>query len=203
MRARMISAASSVAVAALAVLAGGAIADAAGPGPRPGPGPAGTGEPIAALNAISADATIAVGADSISTFLTPLCGSDLGEHRTASGWAAQRTPSPPTCGWLASVATLPHHRAWAVGYQVTRTAAVRTLTEFYNGSRWQIEPSPNPGTSNYLRGVAVTKSGTVWAVGSNTSGSIILKRSRSGWVQVHVPFQIDVQGITVTPAGQV
>jgi hypothetical protein len=164
--------------------------------------PAGTGEPIAALNAISADGTIAVGTDSINTFLNPLCGTDLGEHRTASGWAAQRTPSP-ACGWLASVVVLPHHKAWAVGYKMTKTAAILSLTEFYNGSRWQIEPSPNPGTSNYLRSVAVTKSGSVWAVGSNTTGPIILKRSGSRWVQVHVPIQTDLQSITVTPAGQV
>ncbi|HUC59167.1 MAG TPA: hypothetical protein VMA95_17320, partial [Streptosporangiaceae bacterium] len=105
-------------------------------------GPAGTGQPIASLNAVTADGTLAVGADSISTFLTPLCGEDLAELRGSKGWTALRTPSPPVCGWLDSVTALPHKRAWAVGYQLTKTAAVRTLTEYYNGSRWTIEPSP-------------------------------------------------------------
>jgi hypothetical protein len=165
--------------------------------------PRGTGEPIASLNAISADAAIAVGADSISTFLTPLCGTDLTEHRTTSGWANTPTPTVPTCGMLDSVVALPHHKAWAVGYQITKTAAVRTLIEFYNGSHWKIESSPNPGSSNQLFGVAATKSGTVWAVGSNSQGSLILKLSGGHWTQVKVPFQITLQGITVTPAGQV
>ncbi len=195
MRTKLIFAAAAIGAALLPIAAGTA-ANAKTVAPR------GSGEPIASLNAISADGTIAVGADSINTFLNPLCGTDLGEHRTSSGWAAQRTPSP-ACGWLASVVALPHHKAWAVGYEVTSTAAVRTLTEFYNGSRWQIEPSPNPGVSNYLRGVAVTKSGTVWAVGSNAQGPIILKRSGGRWVQVKVPIQIDLSSVTVTPAGQV
>jgi hypothetical protein len=164
--------------------------------------PAGSGEPIAALNAISADGTIAVGADSIAVFLNPLCGTDLGEHRTASGWAAQKTPSP-ACGWLSSVVALPHHKAWAVGDETTSSAAIRTVTEFYNGSRWQIEPSPNPGTGNELHGVAATKSGTVWAVGMNSQGSLILKHLGGHWTQVKTSLQVNLQSVTVTPAGQV
>jgi len=193
MRTKLIVAVATVAAAMLPV-AGTTAANAA---------PRGSGEPIAALNAISADGTIAVGADSINTFLTPLCGTDLTEHRTASGWANTPTPTVPTCGWLDSVVTLPHHKAWAVGYQLTRSAAVRTLMEFYNGSRWAIEPSPNPGSGNQLHGIAATKSGTLWAVGSNSQGSLILKRSGGRWTQVTVPFQIQLQGVTVTPAGQV
>jgi hypothetical protein len=165
--------------------------------------PSGSGEPIASLNAISADASIAVGADSINTFLSPLCGTDLTEHRTTSGWANTPTPTVPTCGLLDSVVTLPHHKAWAVGYQLTKTAAVRTLIEFYNGSRWAIEPSPNPGSSNQLFSVAATKSGTIWAVGGDSQGAIILKHSGGHWEQVKVPFNINLQSVTVTPAGQV
>ncbi len=161
-----------------------------------------SGEP-AALNAISADGTLAVGADTISPFLTPICGSDLSERRSQTGWTALPTPSPPTCGWLASVVKLPGGRAWAVGYQITKTAKVLTLTEYYNGSKWTIEPSPNPGTSDYLRGVAVTKSGTVWAVGSDTKGSLIFRREGSKWVSVPVSVQADLQSVTVTPGGQV
>ena len=196
MRTKLIIAAATVGAALLPIAAGTAAS--ATPG-----APSGTGEPIAALNAISADGTIAVGADSINTFLTPLCGTDLTEHRTTSAWANTPTPTVPTCGWLDSVVTLPHHRAWAVGYQLTNTAAVRTLMEFYNGSRWAIEPSPNPGTGNELHGVAATKSGVLWAVGWNSNGSLILKYSGGHWSQVKVPFQIQLQGVTVTPAGQV
>jgi hypothetical protein len=199
MRTKLFFAAAAVGAigAALLPIAAGSAANAKIVTPR------GTGEPIAALNAISADGTIAVGADSINTFLTPLCGTDLTEHRTASGWANTPTPTVPTCGWLDSVVTLPHHKAWAVGYQLTKTAAVRTLIEFYNGSRWQIEPSPNPGSGNQLFGVAATKSGTLWAVGTYSQGSLILEHSRGHWTQVKVPFDITLQGVTVTPSGQV
>ena len=128
--------------------------------------PDGTGEPIAALNAISADGSLAVGADSISTFLNPLCGTDLSERRGPRGFFAVKTPSP-SCGWLDSVVKLARGRAWAVGYLITKTAAIRTLTEYYNGTRWAIEPSPSPTGDDLLDAVAATRSGTVWAVGSN------------------------------------
>jgi hypothetical protein len=170
--------------------------------------PAGTGEVIAALNAVSSDASLAVGADSINTFLDPLCGSDLSERRGTAAWKSLRTPSPPTCGWLDSVVTLPRHRAWAVGYQTTRTGKTLTLTEFYNGSRWTVEKSPNPGATDELFGVTATKSGTVWAVGfsataSSVLHSLILKRTKSGWAHVAAPGGAELQGVTVTPSGQV
>ncbi len=196
MRTTLIIAAASIGAALLPIVAGTA-ASASTTASK------GSGEPIAALNAISADASIAVGADSINTFLTPLCGTDLTEHRTASGWANTPTPTVPTCGWLDSVVTLPRHQAWAVGYQLTNTAAVRTLMEFWNGARWAIEPSPNPGSGNELHGIAATKSGTLWAVGWNDAGSLILKRSGGHWSQVKAPFPIQLQSVTVTPAGQV
>jgi hypothetical protein len=168
--------------------------------------PAGTGEPIAAFNANSSDGTLAVGADSISVFLDPLCGTDLSEHRGPAHWSAVRTPSP-ACGWLASVVRLPRSRAWAVGYHTTNTGKTLTLTEFYNGSRWAIEKSPNPGGAGELLGVTATKSGTVWAVGwSSSNGNIhplILKRTGSGWVQVSAPGGAELHGVTVTPGGQV
>ncbi len=170
--------------------------------------PAGSGEPIAAFNAITADGTLAVGTDSISVFLNPLCGTDLSEHRTTPGWTALRTPSP-ACGWLTSVVALPHHRAWAVGYHTTKTGRTFTLSEFYNGSRWVIEPTPSPGTGGQLFGVAVSKSGTVWAVGtSETSDSVerslVLKRTGSRWTVVPSPGAgAELHGVTVTPSGQV
>jgi len=164
--------------------------------------PDGTGEPIASLNAITADGSLAVGADSISTFLNPLCGTDLSERRGSSGFSALKTPSP-SCGWLDSVVRLPGGRGWAVGYLTTKTGAVRTLTEYYDGSRWKIEPSPSPGSENLLDAVTVTRSGTVWAVGSNISGSLIFKRSGSSWTPVATSLQVDLHGITVSSSGQV
>jgi hypothetical protein len=166
-------------------------------------GPDGTGEPIASLNAISTDGTLAVGADSINTFLNPLCGSDLSERRGPSGFSAIKTPSPSACGWLDSVVKLSRNRAWAVGYLTTTSAAIRTLTEYYNGSRWAIEPSPSQTGNDYLDAVAVTKSGTVWAVGSNSSGSLIYRRTRTAWQPVKTSLKIDLHSITVTPSGQV
>ncbi len=192
-------------VAAGVVMTGPAAAASAGSRPDR---PAGTGQVIAALNAVSSDASLAVGADSISTFLNPLCGSDLSERRGPAAWKSLRTASPPTCGWLDSVVTLPRHRAWAVGYQTTRTGKTLTLTEFYNGSRWTIEKSPNPGATDELFGVTATRSGTVWAVGfsataSSVIHSLILKRTRSGWARVPTPGGAELRGVTVTPSGPV
>ncbi len=169
--------------------------------------PSGTGEPIAALNAITADGTLAVGTDSIAVFLNPLCGTDLSERRGAPGWTALRTPSP-ACGWLTSVVKLSHHRAWAVGYHTTKAGRTFTLSEFYNGSRWTVEPTPTPGSSGQLFGVAVSRSGTVWAVGSATSNSVehslILKRTGSRWTVVPSPGGgAELHGVTVMPSGQV
>jgi hypothetical protein len=181
-----------------------------GPGRVPGaesPAPArlipdGTGEPIASLNAMTANASLAVGTDSISTFLDPLCGTDLSERRGRTGFSALKTPSP-SCGWLDSVVSLPRGRAWAVGYLTTRTGADHTLTEYYNGSHWKIEASPNPGRENVLAAVTATRSGTVWAVGSNLSGSLIFKRAGSGWTPVANSLKVDLHAITVTASGQV
>ena len=107
---------------------------------------AGTGEPPASLNAVAVTSkgVIAVGADSISPFLNPLCGTAMSVSRGASHWAAIKTPSP-SCGWLSAVAALPGNKAWAVGYQTNSSGVTHTLTEYYNGSAWAIEPSPNPG----------------------------------------------------------
>jgi hypothetical protein len=192
-------------VAAGVVMTGPAVAASAGSRPDR---LAGTGEVIAALNAVSGDGSLAVGADSISTFLDPLCGSDLSERRGPAAWKSLPTPSPPTCGWLDSVVTLPRHRASAVGYQTTRTGKTLTLTEFYNGSRWTIEKSPSPGSTAELFGVTATKTGTVWAVGfsataSSVIHSLVLKRTASGWAQVAAPGGAELHGVTVTPSGQV
>ena len=215
MRARLIFAAAATAGAAMLPIVGGAPASAGTVPARTVPArtvpagtvptrmvPAGTGEPIAALNAITADGSLAVGADSIAVFLNPLCGTDLSERRGASGFAALKTPSP-ACGWLNSVVKLPKGRAWAVGNLTTKTAAIETLTEYYNGSRWIIEPSPSPTGGDSLDSVAVSKSGTVWAVGSNSEGSLIYKRTGSTWTPEKTSMQIDLHSITVTPSGQV
>jgi hypothetical protein len=172
--------------------------------------PGNTGRVIAGLIAVSTDGTVAVGADSISTFLAPLCGSALAEARTPAGWAARKTPSP-SCGMLTSVLTLPKHRAWAVGYQVTSAGHVRTLAEFYNGSKWAIEPTPNPlaAGNDYIVSVTIDKSGTLWAVGQtvpsnlNPPTSLILKYSHGKWVNVPVSFHIVLEGVTVSSTGQV
>lgn len=77
---------------------------------------AGTGEPPASLNAVTVTAkgAIAVGADSISPFVQPLCGTDMSDQRGASRWTAPKTPSP-SCGWLDSVAALPGNKGgWKI-----------------------------------------------------------------------------------------
>ena len=169
---------------------------------------AGTGQPIASLNAVAATSrgAIVVGADSINTFLDPLCGTDMSVASGASRWSAIKTPSP-SCGWLGSVVALAGNTAWAVGYQTNSSGVTHTLTEYYNGSSWAIEASPNPGPSDQLTGVTVTPSGTVWAAGVyyNSSGdqeSLLLQRTGSKWTQVSAPGLAFLEGITSTPAGQ-
>src|ERR1700733_9046159 len=172
---------------------------------------AGTGEPPASLNAVtvtSSGGAIAVGADSISPFLNPLCGTDMSDARGPSGWTAVTTPSP-SCGWLASVAALPGNQEWAVGYQTNSSGVTPTLTEFYNGSSWSIEASPNPGAvADVLSGVTVTPSGTVYAVGfSETNGFVdhplVLKRTGSTWTKVATPGNAELQAVTSTASGQI
>lgn len=201
----LITAGFALAMSSMAATAAAAGHQARPTAESPGPprfSPDGSGLPIASLNAISADGTLAVGADSISTFLNPLCGTDLSERHGPSGFFALKTPSP-SCGWLDSVVKLPHGRAWAVGYLTTSKGANHTLTEFYNGSRWVIESSPSPTGDDFLDAVAVTKSGTVWAVGSNSSGSLIYQRTGSSWTREKTSLRIDLHAITVTPSGQV
>ncbi len=169
---------------------------------------AGTGEPPASLNAVTVTSkgAMAVGADSISPFLNPLCGTDMSVSRGTSRWAAVKTPSP-SCGWLGSVAGLPGNKAWAVGYQTNSSGVTHTLTEYYNGSAWVIEPSPNPGPTDELTSVTVTPSGTVWAAGvyyksNGDQGSLLLQRTGSIWTSVTAPGLAFLQGITSTPGGQ-
>ena len=195
-RQRLLTAAAMVPAAAMIAVTG---ASAAG---------AGTGEPPASLNAVTVTSkgAMAVGADSISTFLNPLCGTDMSVRSGASRWAAVKTPSPG-CGWLGSVAGLPGNKAWAVGYQTNSSGVTHTLTEYYNGSAWAIEPSPNPGPMDQLSSVTITPSGTVWAAGVyyNSSGdqeSLLLERTGSTWTPVTAPGLAFLEGITSTPGGQ-
>jgi hypothetical protein len=169
---------------------------------------AGTGQPPASLNAVTVTTkgAMAVGADSINTFLNPLCGTDMSVRRGISRWAAVKTPSP-SCGWLASVAGLPGNKAWAVGYQTNSSGVTHTLTEYYNGSAWAIEPSPNPGPTAMLTSVTVTPSGMVWAAGvyyksNGDQESLLFKRTGSTWARVNAPGLAILRGITSTPGGQ-
>jgi hypothetical protein len=168
---------------------------------------AGTGEPPASLNAVTVttNGALAVGADSISTFLNPLCGTDLSVSRGATRWTAVKTPSP-SCGWLGGVAALPGNKAWAVGYQTNSSGVTHTLTEYYNGTSWAIEPSPNPGPTDQLTSVTVTPSGTVWAAGvyydsNGDQESLLLERTGSKWTAVTAPGLAFLEGITATPGG--
>ena len=169
---------------------------------------AGTGEPLASLNAVTvtSNGAIAVGADSVNTFLNPLCGTNMSVSRGASRWSALTTPSPG-CGWLSSVTSLPGNKAWAVGYQTNSSGVTHTLTEFYNGSSWAIKPSPNPGPTAELTSVTLTPSGTVWAAGvyyksNGDQESLLLKRTGSTWKQVAAPGLAFLEGIASTPSGQ-
>ncbi len=169
---------------------------------------AGTGEPPASLNAVAVTSTgaIAVGADSISSFLNPLCGTDMSVSRGASRWAALKTPSP-SCGWLGSVVGIAGNKAWAVGYQTNSSGVTHTLTEYYNGSAWVIEPSPNPGPTDQLTSVTSTPSGTVWAAGvyyksNGDQESLLLERTGSKWTPVAAPGLAFLEGITSTQSGQ-
>jgi hypothetical protein len=195
-RRRLLTAAGAISAAATIAVTGATAAS------------AGTGEPPASLNAVTVTSkgVIAVGTDSISPFLNPLCGTDMSVSRGTSRWAAIKTPSPG-CGWLSSVAALPGNKAWAVGYQTNSSGITHTLTEYYNGSAWAIEPSPNPGPTAKLSSVTVTPSGTVWAAGVyyNSNGdqeSLLLQRTGSTWTPVTAPGLASLQGITSTPSGQ-
>jgi hypothetical protein len=195
-RRRLLATAGAVSAAAAVAVTGGTAAS------------AGTGEPPASLNAVTVTSkgAIAVGADSISTFLNPLCGTDMSVRRGASRWSALRTPSP-SCGWLSSVAGLPGNKAWAVGYQTNSSGVTHTLTEFYNGSAWAIKPSPNPGPTAKLTSVTVTPSGAVWAAGvfyksSGDQESLLLERTGSTWTRVAAPGLAFLEGITSTSSGQ-
>jgi hypothetical protein len=195
-RQRLLTAAAMVPAAAMIAVTGAAAAG------------AGTGEPPASLNAVTVTSkgAMAVGADSISTFLNPLCGTDMSVSRGASRWAAVKTPSPG-CGWLSSVAGLPGNKAWAVGYQTNSSGVTHTLTEYYNGSSWAIEPSPNPGPMDQLSSVTITPSGTVWAAGvyyksNGDQESLLLERTGSTWTPVTAPGLAFLEGITSTPGGQ-
>lgn len=195
-RRRLLAIAGAVSAAATLAVTGAAAAS------------AGTGEPPASLNAVTVTSkgAIAVGADSINTFLDPLCGTDMSVRRGASRWSALTTPSP-SCGWLSSIAGLPGNKAWAVGYQTNSSGVTHTLTEFYNGSAWAIKPSPNPGPTAKLTSVTVTPSGTVWAAGvyyksNGDQESLLLERTGSTWRRVSAPGLAFLEGITSTPSGQ-
>lgn len=78
---------------------------------------------------------------------------------------------------------------WAVGaYHNSRSNAVETLIEHWDGSRWAQVPSPNlPGRETYLRSVDAIAPDDAWAVGGSNIRSLATHWDGSGWSIVPTP----------------
>jgi plastocyanin len=91
----------------------------------------------------------------------------LAEHFDGGQWVTVPVPAPGTGGaYLRGVGGSSGTDVWAIGYQITRTGANKTLIEHYDGTSWTILPSPNPASlASYLSAVIAVAMNDVWAVG--------------------------------------
>lgn len=103
-------------------------------------------------------------------FTPPLSSTARAVQLACGGWSVVSSPNEGDVGRLFAVDAASAHDVWAVGESQFR-AALRGLTEHWDGSIWDIVPSVNPGGGSELTGVAVVASSDVWAVGFTYSTS--------------------------------
>src|SRR5262249_23413114 len=107
----------------------------------------------------------------------------LTERFDGDQWVTVPVPAPRTgTAYLRGVAGSSGTDVWAVGYQITRSGANKTLIERYDGTSWTIVPSPNPASSaSYLSAVAAMAMTDVWTVGHYLDNSGLYRTLVEHW----------------------
>lgn len=164
----------AAAVAALALLVVGAVAEAAGFAWAVVASPNKT--PVNYLNSVAGSGPTDVWAVGYAYRSGTSVASTLVEHWNGSAWSIVPSPSPGTekrCGAatyagsiLYGVTALSISDAWAVG-TICPAGPARTLVEHWDGNAWTVVQSPyKSGATNTLVGVSARGPDDVWAVGN-------------------------------------
>ena len=107
----------------------------------------------------------------------------LAEHFDGGQWVTVPVPAPRTgAAYLRGVAGSSGTDVWAVGYQITRSGANKTVIEHYDGTAWKIVPSPNPASlAGYLSAVAAIAMTDAWTVGHYLDNSGVYRTLVEHW----------------------
>ena len=107
----------------------------------------------------------------------------LAEHFDGVQWLIVPVPAlGNSAAYLRGVGGLSGIDVWAVGYQITRSGANKTLIEHYDGGAWTIVTSPNPASlASYLSEVVAVAMSDVWAVGYYLDNSGVYRTLVEHW----------------------
>jgi hypothetical protein len=149
------------------------------------------GAGLAAVDAVSPGAAVAVGSRSVGGN-----NSAVALRWNGSAWSRSTVGSTTfTNSRLVAVKAFSATDAWAVGSQASTTTD-HTLAMHFDGSTWSEVPAPSPGTRNsFLTGVSGVAPSDVWAVGyiqnlpygNRIRLPLLLHWNGSAWTQVAAP----------------
>ena len=102
----------------------------------------------------------------------------LVERSPGTTWSAQAAPSPPgaAASFLNSVWCASRSACVTVGATTSRSRAVATLAQRWNGRAWRIQPIPSPAGGGALNSVSCTSLSACTAVGGTASGTTLAER---------------------------